>query len=339
MATPPSPPPSGAPAPGRAERYRSELLLFLLALSFAKIVLWDWIFIPIHSGERGVYWSRFFGGTSDVSIGEGTFVKLPWDTITIYDVRELGLRRTTMLLTRDGLALDVTWYVRFRPVFERLPELHRTLGPDYAERLIVPEIIASLRQIIGDFRAEEIYAQDESGLLARINSDVYKRLADAPVELDSVRIIELKLPAGMEEAIVRKLVYEQTFRSYEFRLQMEAAESKRKEMEANGLARFRELSGVDPVKWRGIEATVELAKSPNSKILFLGTDASQLPILLNTEPVSAAPTVPAPDPSSDPSIDVPSFPWSGVPPLVPDAAVAPAAPEDAPHDAAPSAPP
>lgn len=318
--SPSPPPPTRSLVQRWVDLHRNEITLVGLILSFIVIFFWKSIFIPIFPGQQGVYWSRFFGGTVDWVITEGTFLKLPWDTITIYDVREHAIRDETVLLTTDGLNLNVHWYIRYRPQAARLPELHSTVGPDYAERLIIPEVVSSLRQVIGNYRADEIYAQDEAGLLAQISGDVVNRLSEAPVELLSVQIMELTLPPLMEQAIVQKLIEQQTFQSYEFRVQAEQAEANRKIIEAGGLSRFHEISGIDPLKWRGIAATIELAKSQNTKIVLMGTDAGQLPIILNTEPNSPLPaTLPA-SPQTSPQTALPS----PVPPVAPSSSAAPA---------------
>ncbi len=81
---------------------------------------------------------------------------------------------------------------------------------------------------------------------------------------------------------------------YKFRVQREAEESKRKQIEADGIAAFQKTvsQGISDsyLRWRGIEATLELAKSPNSKIVVIGSGKDGLPIILNgaDNPVGAA---------------------------------------------------
>ena len=60
---------------------------------------------------------------------------------------------------------------------------------------------------------------------------------------------------------------------YKFRVEREAEESKRKQIEANGIAAFQRTvsQGISEsyLRWRGIEATLALAQSPNAKIVDL----------------------------------------------------------------------
>merc|ERR1712183_373458 len=72
-----------------------------------------------------------------------------------------------------------------------------------------------------------------------------------------------------------------------FRVDQERFESKRKAAEAEGIAEFQRIvsEGISEnlIKWKALEATLELAKSPNSKLIFLGSGQEDLPVLLNGE--------------------------------------------------------
>src|SRR5437870_4044639 len=55
---------------------------------FAVIFFWQSIFITIQSGDVGVLYKRFGGGTqTDRVLGEGIKVIAPWDKLFIYNVR------------------------------------------------------------------------------------------------------------------------------------------------------------------------------------------------------------------------------------------------------------
>jgi hypothetical protein len=73
-------------------------------------------------------------------------------------------------------------------------------------------------------------------------------------------------------------------------------ESMRKEIEADGIARFQQKvqAGISPnyLKWRGIEATLSLATSENAKTVIIG-GKDGLPLILNTDEATAARRTPA----------------------------------------------
>ncbi len=295
----PAPP---GPPPGRAGRrhhplrwlgaHRFQVTLTLLIVAFVLVAFWREILVPKHAGEQGVYWSRFFGGTSDLILGEGTHLKFPWDDIIIYNTRVQETSGTTGMLTRDGMSISVQWSARYRVEPEHLPELHRTVGPLYAQKVIIPEVVSGLRKVLGNYTAEQIYAQDELSLLGEVDRTVKQQVHSVhPLILESVLILRLDLPQEMARGIVDKLLFEQTLLAYRFRLGAEEEERKRKLIEAQGIRDFENLTGISMLRWRGIDATQELAKSPNAKIIIMGTGQANLPVLLNAD--QAAPAAPA----------------------------------------------
>ena len=74
---------------------------------------------------------------------------------------------------------------------------------------------------------------------------------------------------------------------YKFRIESEAQELKRKQIEANGIAAFQQTVGKgisdSYLRWRGIDATLRLAQSPNTKIVVIGPGKNGLPIILNAD--------------------------------------------------------
>ena len=273
-------------------RHHFQLTLSLLIAAFLLVALWREVVVSNYSGEQSVYWSRFFGGTSDRILGEGVHFKFPWDEIIVYNTRVTEAHGKTGMLTRDGMEISVEWSARYRVEPSKLPFLHRDVGPLYAEKVIIPEVISSLRQVLGNYTAEEIYARDEGGLIQELDKRVKERVQRYhPLILERLMLLRLDLPPSMAKGIVDKLLFEQTLLAYRFRLGAEEEERKRKLIEAQGIREFESITGVSILKWRGIDATQELAKSPNAKIIIMGTGQNQLPILLNAD--QPGPSIPA----------------------------------------------
>ncbi|MGZ9709216.1 prohibitin family protein [Glaciimonas sp. GNP009] len=265
-------------------RNRFKLALFSLVFMFIMVMFWDLIVVPIPAGFQGVYWSRFFGGTCDFVLPEGTALKLPWDEIAQYDMRMKEVHQTATMLTKDGLSVQVTWSTRFRPDSRKLPELHKRIGPDYKSVVAIPEVVETLRREVGSFRADQVYDGTQS-----FNSDLSNKVLlianrdHIPMKFDDIVILKFELPEEVAKGIQIKLLAEQNLLAYVFKLQAEQQELKRKGIEAEGIKEFEATSGISILKWRGIDATVELAKSPNTKIIIMGTGAQSLPLLLNSE--------------------------------------------------------
>ena len=279
---------------GRAYRFRRRtgelwtynkfrVVLTSLSLLFLVIVFWNQTVIPIYPGHQGVMWSRFFGGTNlQRTYHEGTHVILPFNRMYVYDVRVQEIEGSVELLSVNGLTISVDYAARFHPSLATLPQLHQDIGPEYIKNLVVPEAIHSLRAVIGNYTPEQIWAQDEEGLLAEIDSNLEQALQDYVV-LDDMLLRRLMLPDRIQNAIQDKLEQEQVAMAYKYRLQREVQEQQRKVIEAKGIQQFELIAGIPILQWRGIEATVQLATSENAKIIVIGTSASGLPIILNTQ--------------------------------------------------------
>ena len=281
------------------DRNRFQITLSFLIATFTVVALWREVVVANYSGEQSVYWSRFFGGTSNRILGEGVHFKFPWDEIVVYNVRVMEVHDKTGMLTSDGMEINVEWSARYRVEPLKLPLLHREVGPRYADKVIIPEVISSIRQVLGNYTAEQIYARDEAGLIKELDTRAREAVRqNHPLILERLVLTRLDLPTAMAKGIVEKLLVEQNLLAYRFRLGAEEAERKRKLIEAQGIREFEQITGVSILKWRGIDATQELAKSPNTKIVIMGTGQNSLPVLLNVD--QTGPSIPVGTTSSVP---------------------------------------
>jgi len=267
----------------RRSRFWGGIVLLVLVL--IVIGLANRMFIFIGPGEQGVLWSRFFGGTvMDRVYDEGFHTISPWNRMYVYNVRVQEIHGDAEVLSNNGLRIGVKWSARFRARRNLdLPMLHKDIGPDYGTAIARPEVIAAIRRVLGNYTPEEIYSTDELKLLQEMMATLTDEFHQKYLEFDDVLIQELTLPEQVAKAINDKLEQQHLAASFVFRLERERQERDRKQIEAEGIAAFQRVSGISILNWRGIEATVELAKSPNTKIVILGTDSQSLPIILNTE--------------------------------------------------------
>jgi regulator of protease activity HflC (stomatin/prohibitin superfamily) len=189
------------------------------------------------------------------------------------------------VLSSDALHIQVSATIRYRPVRERLGYLHKEVGPEYREVVVLPEVGAALREVIGRYRPEQLYRLQRK----EIQTEVV-RLSDTEararyVNIDDVLIRTITLPAIVRGAIERKLEEEQAMLRYDFTVGKEEKEKERKRIEAEGIRQFQEIvtGGISErfLAWKGIDATLEVAKSPNSKIVIIG-GKDGLPLILNT---------------------------------------------------------
>jgi regulator of protease activity HflC (stomatin/prohibitin superfamily) len=102
--------------------------------------------------------------------------------------------------------------------------------------------------------------------------------------MKALLIRSINLPNEIRKAIETKLTQEQEALAYKFKLEKETAEAERKRIAAEGEARANKIinSSLTPelLKMRGIEATLKLAESPNSKVVVVGSGKDGLPLIL-----------------------------------------------------------
>lgn len=279
------------------------LKVFLVIVLLVCVIFFNRIVKSVYTGEMGVLWSRLGDGTVlDRTYTEGMYLIWPWDEFYIYDMREQELAQTTLVYAKDGLEISVTTSIRFRPTPSYLPRLHQDLGPTYVQKVIMPEVTSTVRKVLGNFNPEDIYAKDEQGLIDDLSQILRRDLNADFFHVTEFLVVELQLPDRIEQAIQRKLEAEQDMLAYKFLLAREKDEKERRIIEAEGLRAFETISGISILRWRAIDATEQIATSPNAKIILAGTGESQLPVLLSADlssidspgPGKAPPKAPAP---------------------------------------------
>ncbi|PHI21405.1 peptidase [Lewinellaceae bacterium SD302] len=257
---------------------------FILLL--AIIIFSNATFVTIESGERGVLFRTFTGGLDKENIYQpGFHVVAPWNTMYIYEVRENQLEEEMEVLSSNGLNIKVDVTARIRPRYDKIGELHETFGRDYMERLVRPEVRSAVRQIIGKFTPEELYSTKRDEVQTLITEELSNTLQNNYIDLRAILIRDIELPDKVRTAIEEKLEAEQGSLKYEYILTRERQEAERRLIEAEAKAaanRVLSASLSDKIlQDKGIEATLELSKSPNSKVIVVGgSDNGGLPLIL-----------------------------------------------------------
>lgn len=243
------------------------------------------IFLTIEPGQKGVLFKRFGGGLEkDYIYGQGFHVIAPWNNMFIYDVRVNEQFEEMEVLSKNGLTIKVELTYRFNPDPKKIGHLHNDIGKDYVKRILQPEIRSATREVIGKYLPEELYSTKREAIQKEIFSRTRSAIGKKNLILDAVLIREIALPESLQAAIERKLKEEQESLQYEFRLTKERKEAERKVIEAQAKAdanRILNASLTDKIlKDKGIEATLELANSQNSKVVIVGGEGGGLPLIL-----------------------------------------------------------
>ncbi len=267
----------------RARRRRGYFTLALIALLIAGFVLWNRMVVSVKSGEAGVQYRYFYGTEMNEIYGEGVHVIWPWNRMVIYRVRLQNDTRQYQLLTRTGLPVTLEVAVRYRPDLRLLPMLHVTVGPDYANTIVMPETEAVLRRIVGQYRPEEVYTSAR-GFLEAVVIGALSNVERRYVIVDDVLVRSVELPAPVQAAIEEKSVLAEQQEAYTYRIAIEQREAERMAIEARGIQAYqniiKESLTPDMLRWQGVVATRELATSPNAKTVVIGSGEDGLPLIL-----------------------------------------------------------
>ncbi len=243
------------------------------------------LFFTISATERAVVFYPFGKGLDkDNVVGPGTHIKAPWNDVYIYKVNEMSSEENMDMLDKNGLSIHIDVTVRYYPIPDRIGYIHEQFTTDYETVLVIPEVRSTVRQVMGRFTAEEIYSTKRAEVETAIKTETELILNKNNVHATAVLIRSIMLPEQIKVAIESKLQQEQEALAYQFRLDKEKSEAERKRIAAEGESRANNIinnSLTDKLlKMRGIEATLELSKSPNSKIIVIGSGKDGMPLIL-----------------------------------------------------------
>jgi len=261
----------------------------MLFIGIIAIIFLSKSTVTIDAGEAGVLWKRFDGGVvvDKAPLGEGFHIVAPWNTVIVYEVRQQELFEKMKVLSSNGLDIILetsSWYM---PRPQDLGRLHQEKGENYLERVIKPTLRSAARSVVGRYTPEQLYASKRDVIQNEIFDEAKKILDGQYIELNEVLVRDVTLPPTIKDAIERKLKQEQESLEYEFRLVTAAKEAEKQIIEAKGKADANKIlsaSLTDKIlQDKGIEATLELAKSPNSKVVIVGSSKDGLPLILGNQ--------------------------------------------------------
>lgn len=238
----------------------------------------------IRAGEGAVKFSQLGGTDLDARYSEGLKFHPPWVTLQIYNLRIQEQLEVGEALSSNGLTIGLDVSIRWRPLAAELPELHTTFGDRYFTSLVQPELRSAIREVVGQYTPEELYSTQRTQVEVDIFNEVSEGVEGRHVIIDAILIRDIRLPDQIRIAIETKLEEEQEAERYEFTIAKERLEAQRKKIEADGEAAFQRIiiqSLTDQyLRFKGIEATLALAQSPNAKTVIVGGGRDGLPLIL-----------------------------------------------------------
>lgn len=282
-----------AGAKRRAPGYAIALVAIGMFVASAVVV--------VPAGHVGVV--IVFGSVTDDQLDEGIGFVNPLARVEHVSVRTQSITmsgsRAIKALSRDGLLLTLEITIQSHVNGADAPWMYRNFGVGRGRataNVLVPASRSAIREVIAKYSANEAYSIKRDEVPARIRERLNKKIRTLlatrggkkrlGIVVDGVELRDIKLPPRVTAAIEAKLEEEQRAQRMRFVLDRERQEAKRKEIEASGIAKFQEIvtKGIDErlLRWKGIDATLKLAQSPNSKIVVIGGGKDGLPLIMNT---------------------------------------------------------
>ena len=259
-------------------------MLRLLAVAFIGFLLVILLFSSVtrvDSGAVGVL--TLFGRVTGEVLPEGIHLINPFKTNHEMTVRTSEIKETASVPSSEGLviALDTSLIYHLDPT--KAADVYQKLGPRYVEVFVEPNLRSAIRESTASHSANALYSGEREMVAKQIISQLSAQLASRGVVVENVLLRDIQLPATLRASIESKQQAEQEALAMNFRLQKEKQEAERKRIEAAGIRDFQQIvaQGISPqlLEWKGIEATENLAKSANAKIVVIG-NSKGLPLIL-----------------------------------------------------------
>jgi len=144
-----------------------------------------------------------------------------------------------------------------------------------------------MRAVTATNTASALYSDARDAMAHQILSELKNQVQPRGIVVENVLLRDLQLPETLKHAIEAKQQAQQDAQRMEFVLQKERQEAERKRVEAAGIKDFQDIvsQGISDklLQWKGIEATMELARSSNSKIVVVGNSKNGLPLIFSTD--------------------------------------------------------
>ena len=261
-------------------------LLRLIGFGIAAFLLVILIFscvTRVGTGHVGVL--TLFGAVQkDEILGEGIHLINPLKTNNEMSVQTQTLKESASVPSSEGLMMSLDTSLIYHLDPKRAAEVFQTIGADYENVVVEPTLRSAIREATASHTANALYTGEREMVAKQILDQITTELNKRGITVENVLLRDIQLPSTLKASIEAKQQAEQEALAMNFRLQKETQEAQRKRIEAAGVRDFQQIvaQGITPslLEWKGIEATENLAKSANSKVVVIGNNKNGLPLIL-----------------------------------------------------------
>ena len=235
----------------------------------------------VRTGHVGVV--TVFGRVTGRTMGEGIHLVNPVARVQELDIKTQEVKERAAVPSKEGLIMGLEASVLYHLDPTRAAEVYQRVGTEYRDVLLVPNFRSAIRAVTAANLASTLYSDAREAVARQILADLQTQVQPRGVLIENVLLRDLQLPDTLKQAIEAKQQAQQEAQRMEFVLQRERQEAERKRVEAQGIKDFQNVvtEGISDklLEWKGIEATIELARSQNAKVVVVGNTKTGLPLI------------------------------------------------------------
>merc|ERR1711988_1384854 len=264
----------------------------VVAVIFSLMLMWVFTSArtvpPAHIGL-----SVTLGAVGGTALPAGIHFLNPLSRVVSFNMKTQIVYTENQVPTQEGLNVELDVSLLYHIDKSKVMDLYLTLGEDFENILIIPELQAAVRGLTSEVNAKSLYTSGRTEIRNKLVEELKSKLDPRGIKLEDVLLKGIKLPKQLTDAIELKAQAEQESARMEFVLSKEKQEAERKKVEASGISAFQRIvsEGISSqlLQWKGIEATEKLANSPNAKIVVMGNSKESLPVLLSSSDDTTTP--------------------------------------------------
>ena len=162
----------------------------IILLALLLIVFISRSSVNIGSGEAGVLFKTLGGGvvTDTPPKGEGFKIIAPWNRVVIYNVRQQEALERMQVLSSNGLEISLDISILYQPLYNELGNLHQTKGQNYLNSVLLPNIRAVARSVVGRYTPEQLYSTKRDAIQNEIFEETRDNVLSQFIQLNSVLV-------------------------------------------------------------------------------------------------------------------------------------------------------
>jgi regulator of protease activity HflC (stomatin/prohibitin superfamily) len=273
-----------------AKTVRSVAVVVIIAGILSKCI------VQINAGQIGV--KSLFGKVQNDVLSSGLHFVNPFVEVQRLDIKTQNYTMSGIhdegaksgddairVLTSDGLEVTIDLTVLYKLLPSEAPKLVRETGVDYTDKIVRPLTRTKIRDNSVYYEAVSLYSNKRDEFQQRIFKSIEEDFKKRGLVLEQLLVRNITLPASVRATIEQKINAEQDAQKMQFVLLKEKQEAERKRVEAQGIADYQRIINIgltdQQLQYEQIKAYLELAKSPNSKVIIMGK--GNAPVILDTK--------------------------------------------------------